>query len=281
LWPRMLLKFLPSVFARVVRGIVRLLLVNTKFAEPYASVAIQHPMSNNAGVSMVSLSQVFSAVDALPSCTRATVLTTSEGVLSLRLADGTTVDARGVLGLPVEVRAGDVVLATTALTAPGRVEYYIFAVVSALRALPVGVPLMAEYDAETGHNVVRLPRGTVRFEADGDLELASTKTLRTESERIEASASVADVTLDRGALRARRWETFSTLAKLTADVLETHATRIVTRAKNVYEEVEALAQLHAGRVRMVADEALHLHARRALVKADEDVKIKGEKIHLG
>ncbi len=67
----------------------------------------------------------------------------------------------------------------------------------------------------------------------------------------------------------------------TVDVLETRATRVVTRAKNLYQQVEELAQTQAGRLRLVADGAFHLHARRALVKADEDVKLRGEKIHLG
>jgi hypothetical protein len=48
----------------------------------------------------------------------------------------------------------------------------------------------------------------------------------------------------------------------------------------VYRDVEGLSQTRAGRLRLVAEEALHLMGRRALVKAREDVKVKGEKIYL-
>jgi hypothetical protein len=213
-------------------------------------------------------------------CVRGIVRAASEGALVVELADGCAVDARVVLGLPVAPRAGDVVLCVCARVESGRAEHYVLAVVSALRAAPEpDRALTVEHD--DGRSVVRLPRGHVRFEADGDLELASTGTVRVEGARIEARAHDADVTLDRAVLRARRWESVIARASQTFEVLETRASRIVQRAKDVFHEVEDLAQTHAGRVRVVADDAVHVHARRALIKADEDVKLRGEKIHLG
>ena len=43
-------------------------------------------------------------------------------------------------------------------------------------------------------------------------------------------ARVAEVDVDQGSFRARRWEAVTALAKHTAGVLETHAERLVTRA---------------------------------------------------
>jgi hypothetical protein len=56
---------------------------------------------------------------------------------------------------------------------------------------------------------------------------------------------------------------------------------VVERVKNAYREVEELAQTRAGRVRVVARAAMHLISGRTVIKAEQDVKVKGEKIHLG
>jgi hypothetical protein len=66
-----------------------------------------------------------------------------------------------------------------------------------------------------------------------------------------------------------------------AGALEVRATQLVERAKNAYREAEELAQQRAGRLRVVAETTFHLLAQRALVKAEQDVRIKGEEIALG
>lgn len=229
---------------------------------------------------MTAVTRVVVDSPGIPGCARATVLSAADdGALTLCLPAGDVVVARPVLGLPVAPRAGDTVLCAPVLADGGRTEHYVVAVVATLHAVETSVRVT--HDPAKRRSVVRLPPGSVRFEADGDLELAATKTVRVEGARIEAAARDAEVTLDRGTLRARRWETVAALAVQTVDVLETRASRVVTRAKNLYQQVEELAQTQAGRVRVVADGALHLHARRALVKAEEDVKVRGEKIHLG
>ncbi len=70
-------------------------------------------------------------------------------------------------------------------------------------------------------------------------------------------------------------------AKYVAGVIETEAQRLVTRAKERYEDVEDVALLRAGRIRQLAKGALHLFSGRAVIRADEDVAIDGKKIHLG
>ena len=58
------------------------------------------------------------------------------------------------------------------------------------------------------------------------------------------------------------------------------ARRIVERAKATYRDAEDLAQTRAGRVRTVVETTFHVLAGTAIVKAEEDVKLKGKKIHL-
>jgi hypothetical protein len=68
---------------------------------------------------------------------------------------------------------------------------------------------------------------------------------------------------------------------LVAPRLETRAETVVTKAANVYETVEELAQLQAGRMRTLVKGSCHLKARDAFLKAEQDFKVDGEQIHLG
>ena len=64
-------------------------------------------------------------------------------------------------------------------------------------------------------------------------------------------------------------------------VLETHAGRILERARDAYREVDGLSQLRAGHLRMVARDTFRAFADRLRMKAKKDAKIDGEKIYLG
>jgi len=63
--------------------------------------------------------------------------------------------------------------------------------------------------------------------------------------------------------------------------LETRAATVISHAGNVYETVEELAQLQAGRQRTLIQGSCHLKARDAFMKAEKDFKVDGEQIHLG
>ncbi len=63
--------------------------------------------------------------------------------------------------------------------------------------------------------------------------------------------------------------------------LETVAQRILSHTKSLYERVDGLHQLRAGRIRAVAQETLVLKGGDAWLEAKNAVKLQGEKIHLG
>jgi hypothetical protein len=65
------------------------------------------------------------------------------------------------------------------------------------------------------------------------------------------------------------------------DRLETAASTVIARAKNVFQTVEQLSQVKAGRMRTLVDKTFHFKSKRAYLKSEEDYKIKAEKIHLG
>jgi len=70
-------------------------------------------------------------------------------------------------------------------------------------------------------------------------------------------------------------------AKLKIDRLESTAATVIARAKNVFQTVEQLSQVRAGRMRTIVARTFQFKSNKAFVKAEEDYKIRAEKIHLG
>jgi hypothetical protein len=63
--------------------------------------------------------------------------------------------------------------------------------------------------------------------------------------------------------------------------LKIAATTINQKAENIFQKITGLSQIRAGRKHEIIDETYHLKSKQAVLKADQDFKIKGEKIHLG
>lgn len=160
--------------------------------------------------------------------------------------------------------------------------------------------LRVRRDPETNRTVVDVPDGDLVLRApgrvlvegadgvtlragDGDAQARVTldrTSLRAEVARVgieavEALAKVALARVDAGVVTV----TASRIAQ-TAEVIETRAQRLFERAHASYREVESLAQTRAAQVRVIAREAIQLRGKRALIKADEDVKVKAAKIYL-
>lgn len=119
--------------------------------------------------------------------------------------------------------------------------------------------------APEGDLELRAPHGSVRIIAAEGVEV------RAESLR----AKVGEAVVEGSSLRA----VFGRVKTL-AGVIETRAERVIEQAKNVFREAEELSQTRAGRLRFVAEKTVHILGQRALVKAREDVKVKGEKVYL-
>jgi hypothetical protein len=128
---------------------------------------------------------------------------------------------------------------------------------------------------------VRDARGHVLFElheatgkvlisvAEGDLEL------RAERGRVRLSgAEGVDI-------EGKHVNVTAEHLRQAVGVLETQASRILEKARDVYRDVEGLSQLRAGHVRIVAKQTLRALADRVRLKAKKDAKIDGEKIFLG
>jgi hypothetical protein len=170
------------------------------------------------------------------------------------------------------------------------------------------------FEHSAARSVVHVHRD-LELRAEGDLSLAASGAVRIESgESVRASApgpielvsstgeSSVRVDGDRATIAARAIETRAQTAKVElgeanvvvgtlrtvahrirerAELVERDAGRIVERAREVFREASELSQTKAGRIRLVAEQALSLFGKQTTVKAREDVKINGEKIYLG
>ena len=69
--------------------------------------------------------------------------------------------------------------------------------------------------------------------------------------------------------------------KLIMVKLESISNTILQKAENIYQTVKGLTQFKTGRMRTLVDSTFHLKGKKVFIKAEEDFKVKGEKIHLG
>lgn len=175
----------------------------------------------------------------------------------------------------------------------------------------VATPEGARAEVTGGTLAVYDRRGSLLFEhraADGvtvlhasadDVELVATRSLRlrvagdgapsitlgrevlsVHAPRTALTGASASVRVDDARLEATLVTTVADRARAVVGALETRAVSLVTRARSMMYEVEELAQTRAGTVRTVAREGFHVRGRRATIKVDDDVKLKGQKIYL-
>ncbi|MBX3269688.1 MAG: DUF3540 domain-containing protein [Sandaracinaceae bacterium] len=165
-----------------------------------------------------------------------------------------------------------------------------------LIAAPGDLALFAEGDlALDARGAVRVRAGTdLSLDGGGDVRLAardldgeegSSLSLRggvaaLAARRLGAKLGRADAQLDEANLVVGTLRTVAKRVKQQLGALETVAERVVERTKESFRETEGLSQTRAGRLRLVATEALTAIGQTALLKATEGVKIKGDKIYL-
>lgn len=223
-----------------------------------------------------------------------------DGSAEVALTDGQRVSATWAAG-----EAASVDDAVLVVMAEG--ELFVIAVV---RAPSRGVVLRCEEDAATGRQVVRLPDGAVEVQAVGELTWSAAGALRVESaervtfgagadaatdatvvvdpDRVRVKAPAVDVDASAIEVAARRASVAMEAVSITADVvrrtlgtLETDVDQVVERARTTLRETADLALTRAGRLRTMVERTASFLADRVVVKSEHDVKIDGQRIHLG
>ena len=162
--------------------------------------------------------------------------------------------------------AGDLELAapagSLALRAAGSVAIDAGAVTVRSRS---GIGLAVEGADGATQSVLALDGGTARLTAPTLDFAARQASLQAEETRYAGRSLLAQV----ASLR------------LVAGRVETIARTVVEKTRNLYRAVEELLETRAGRVRSRVDGTYHLKARDAVVRAERDVDVDGEKIRLG
>ena len=141
--------------------------------------------------------------------------------------------------------------------------------------------LVVEYLPERGS--CRIHARAVELRAEADLSLSAGRRVKIEAEQgVELRSGESTVAIEpaRVGVVAERVETQARRLVQTVGELETNARQIVERARESFREVEELAQTKAGRLRLVAKDTLRALGRQAVIKAREDMKLRGKHIYL-
>ena len=142
---------------------------------------------------------------------------------------------------------------------------------STIRARDLQIAAAQELSLEAGH-AVRVKAKHIALSAEEQTTL--------ESPRLSATHDEARLSAKSATYAIKRLQGMVDTAKHVVGVAETRAQRIVERTKDAFREVEGVAQTRAGRIRTVAKAAYSVVANRATVRAETDMHIQGDKIHL-
>lgn len=148
-----------------------------------------------------------------------------------------------------------------------------------------------------------ISKGDIHFKSDNQIDISSRNgvqlaisdaigkilaTLSLRHKKISLNSPEVDVHAQRGKLEIDEAEYSGhslsgavNRVQLMATRLETTATDVFSKAKNIYKTVASLHQLKAGRMRTLINSTLHIKAKKTYLRAEDDFKVKSEKIHLG
>ena len=102
-----------------------------------------------------------------------------------------------------------------------------------------------------------------------------------QSPEIEMEAQQGDFQIGKTSFTGKLFSGNVNVVKLNMDRIETVVQTFIQKAKSVYKTVSELSQLKTGRMRTLVESTFHLKSKKIFMKADEDVKVKADKIHLG
>lgn len=98
--------------------------------------------------------------------------------------------------------------------------------------------------------------------------------------KVTINAEQGDLSIVKSRIRSRSLAAKIDRACVSLDNLELFAERMHQKNKIFYQRVENLFQINAGKMRTFVRGLFNLKGKRTYLKADKDMKLKGEKIHL-
>jgi hypothetical protein len=132
-----------------------------------------------------------------------------------------------------------------------------------------------------GDLTVQLPNGRFSVAAQEGVNLISGKDVAIVTGGLEVNAVRGSFAVEHLSFLGTFLQANIEKAKLVAGSLDSSLERLSQRVKRSYRFVEEIDQVRADQIDYAAKKSLSLHARNAMVTAEELVKLDGEQIHVG
>ncbi|MCJ8501783.1 DUF3540 domain-containing protein [Desulfatitalea alkaliphila] len=187
----------------------------------------------------------------------------------LRSASG-VYDARRAVSCLLAPRAGDRVLA--ALDAQGNA--WVLAILE--RETTDAQQIALEGDVQ-----LKVDGGRLSILARDGLEVETARDIRTLSGTLDVRSIQAAVHLQEGELQAGRLSGRVGALHWIANTVNSLVERMTQRVKRLYRTVDEFEQAKIGRMDYRIDKLLSFRSRYTVMTAKEDVKVDGERIHIG
>jgi hypothetical protein len=130
-------------------------------------------------------------------------------------------------------------------------------------------------------STVKVAQGGLKFAVQEDLTLAAGRELSAVAPQVTVQAVRAGFTLGALQLAAGLVEATVEQVKTVAEFLDTVAERVRLKAGSSHREVEDLEHLQAGQLYYSIKNVLNLRGKHAVMSAESEVRLDGERIHLG
>ena len=204
---------------------------------------------------------------AAPGLIQARVVDAGEDICRLSGAAGSFTARRAVSCL-LQPAAGDTVLAAD-------VEGSLWILAVLVRGdSPAVLPLPAD-------STLKVAAGGLKVTVQDELTLAAGRQLSAVAPEVSLQAPRASFTLGALRLTAGLVEATVEQVKTAAQFLDTAAERVRLKAGSVHREVEDLEHLQAGQLFYRIKNVLNLRGKHAVMSAENEVRVDGERIHLG
>jgi len=127
----------------------------------------------------------------------------------------------------------------------------------------------------------RAEDGRLTIAAQRGMALASAKDIALASSELNIHSIKSEVSIHRLIFNGGFWLGQVKRLKLIATTFDSIVDRLSQRIKRSYRTVEDIEHLRAGRLDYLIDKLLSLRGKYSMITAKEDVKIDGERIHMG
>ncbi len=127
----------------------------------------------------------------------------------------------------------------------------------------------------------RSVKGTIALEAGNRVEVSALKRIDGAAPEVSLVSGKSRMISDELTLRARKVETHADEANLFVKAITAVSDRVTQRAKTVARVVEGVETLRIGDLIQTVRRTLTLRSRYANITARKDMKLDGERIHMG